>query len=147
MRLILILIAMLANAVSAQEDDRDTLRHLKERLWPKAYREADVDLLDSILHEDFAIITASGDWSTRERELAELPAYDWPHESFSYQIRRLDIYHDNTAIVAGEGRASGKNNEGPYCLVYQSSNVLIKQEGEWKAVLSHVSGVTTDCDS
>lgn len=145
MRFFLILIAMFANAVSSQDDDHNTLRHLKETLWPQAYREADVELLDSILHEDFAIITASGEWSTRKTELAELPNYGWPHESFSYQIRRLDIYHDNTAIVAGEGRASGNNDEGPYCLRYQSSNILIKQGGKWKAVLSHVSGVDTVC--
>ena len=146
MRFLLPLI-LLAASTESRADDQETLRHLKEVLWPQAYRTADADLLDSILHDSFVLIDASGQWTPKEAELAQLPDFVWTNDTFHYDIRRLDIYHSNTAIVAGEGRATGTNSNGPYCLRYQSSNVLIREDGEWKAVLSHVSGVNMACDA
>jgi hypothetical protein len=34
----------------------------------------------------------------------------------------------------------GTDDDGPYVAEYQSTNVLIKRDGVWKAVASHVSG-------
>lgn len=139
------LVALGSSSALAHTGDLDELRHLKEVLWPQAYRERDVELLDSILHADFAMTGANGAISTRADELAQLPDSTWPHESFRFEIQRLDIYHGNTAIVAGQGRASGTGSDGPYCYTYQSTNVLIRSEGRWRAVTSHVSGVQRDC--
>jgi hypothetical protein len=58
------------------------------------------------------------------------------HDSFRYEINRLDIYRNGTAIVAGTGHIY---NDSTYS-IYQSSNVLIKRDSIWKATLSHVSG-------
>ena len=139
---LLLTLVLIATPVA---DDESTLRHMKEVLWPQAYRTTDVDLLDSILHDSFVLIDAAGEWTPKHEELALLPGYTWKHDSFHYDIKRLDIYDTDTAIVAGEGLATGTNAERAYCLRYQSSNVLILENGEWKAVLSHVSGVDTEC--
>jgi hypothetical protein len=34
----------------------------------------------------------------------------------------------------------GKDEQGPYVMEYQSSNILIKRDGLWRAIASHVSG-------
>ncbi len=127
-------------------DDRAVLTRLKTTLWPQAYRTRDRALLAQILDDEFQLINQRGQWSDKAQELQRLPDYDWPHEDFSYTIKRLDIYHGHTAIVAGEGRAHGRDADGVYCLRYQSSNVLIKRDAGWQAVSSHVSGVHSECD-
>jgi hypothetical protein len=135
----------LATSAPAHADEAE-LRQLKETIWPQAYREKDVELLDRILDAEFVLVSADGSWSTKADELASLPSSTWTHDSFEFEIKRLDLYNDNTAIIAGEGRATGTDAGKPYCLRYQSSNVLIRRDIGWRAVLSHVSGVDTQCN-
>jgi hypothetical protein len=49
--------------------------------------------------------------------------------------------HDN-AVIAGTGVVKGAPGpDGPHDFTYESSNVMIKRDKRWQAVLSHVSGV------
>lgn len=122
-------------------DDRETLTTLKEVLWPKAYREQDTVLLDQILAEEFQLIDADGNWSDKKFELDYIRKNKPSYDSFRFEIKRLDIFENGTAIVAGTGHIEGRDENGPYKMIYQSSNVLIKRQGEWKAIASHVSGI------
>ena len=147
MKYLIPFLAVLSMTVSmpAHADEAE-LRQLKETIWPQAYRERDIELLDRILDAEFVLVSADGSWSTKADELASLPSSTWPHDSFEFEIKRLDLYNDNTAIISGEGRATGTDAGKPYCLRYQSSNVLIRRDIGWRAVLSHVSGVETQCN-
>jgi hypothetical protein len=115
------------------ESDEAQLRHIKTVLWQQAYRNQDVPLLDSLLHDSFQLIDDSGRRSSKKQELEWISANAWDPGSFEFRIERLDIYDGHTAIVAGRGIASDYS--------YSSSNVLIKADGRWQAVASHVSGV------
>lgn len=126
--------------------DRQVLRTLKTDTWPRAYRTQDVALLESILAEEFVLIDANGGITDRQTELATLPDYRWTHDRFDYRIDHLEILDNQTAIVAGTGEAHGTRDGTPYCLTYRSSNVLVWRGNTWRAVLSHVSGVDTDCE-
>ena len=147
MRTPLVLLAFVAAAIATAQasppemtQDQAALRELKEVLWPKTYREQDTKLLDQILADEFHVIDGAGKWFTKADELAWVeknkPAYD----SLVYKIRRLDIFENGTAIVAGAGTIRGSDKDGAYIAEYQSTNILIKRNGEWKAVASHVSG-------
>ncbi len=120
------------------EKELETLRYLKEVEWPQAYREQDTVLLDRILGDDFQMITNDGEWSDKVRQLERIKAAPMDHDSFRYEIKRLEILENGTAIIAGTGHIINDGQE----TIYQSSNVLVKRDGIWKAVLSHVSGVT-----
>jgi len=121
------------NSPMAIADDEATLRHFKTVLWPQAYRTQDVELLDSMLHDSFEVIDSEGNVSTKQGELDFIANNKWDPGSFEYRIDRLDIYDGKTAIISGAGIASN--------YTYKSSNVLIKENGKWRAVSSHVSGV------
>ena len=112
--------------------DEATLRHFKTVLWPKAYRNQDVDLLDTMLHERFELIDNDGNRSSKQIELAWIAANRWDPGTFEYRIERLDIFDERFAIIDGTGIASNYS--------YKSSNVLIKENGQWRAIASHVSG-------
>ena len=122
--------------------DEAALRQIKEELWPRAYATQDVDLLDSLLAPEFRLIDDQGNWSTKAEELDwvrhNAPSYD----SLVFTILRLEIFGGDSAIVAGKGTIRGTGDEGPYLLEYMSTNVLVKREGRWQAVASHVSGIT-----
>lgn len=119
------------------KEDEQTLRYLKEVEWPKAYREQDTVLLDRILNDDFEMVRADGKWSDKVKELEWIKHNAFKNDSFYYEIKRLSIYKNGTAIIAGTGHVFNKGIETRY----ESSNILIKKNGLWKAVTSHVSGI------
>ena len=141
--LLVLVFALMSVSSFAGEDrsDEEVLREIKEVLWPQAYATQDVDLLDSILAEEFKMVDAEGNWSTKAAELEWVRANAPSYYSLEYTITRLDIFENGTAVVAGTGVIVGSAEDGPYVVEYQSTNVLIKRDGEWKAVASHVSGV------
>ncbi len=113
--------------------DEEVLKHFKTVLWPQAYRTQDVPLLDSLLHESFEVIRDDGTRSSRQQELDYSRDNKWDPGTFEYRIDRLDIYDDRIAVIAGKGLAE--------TYTYTSSNVLVKTDGRWQAIASHVSGV------
>lgn len=133
-----------AGGAAAQEgraDDAAALRHLKQVLWPQAYRTQDTALLDRILADEFRSIDADGGWTSKQKALDYIRANRPSYDSLTFEITRLDIFENGTAIVAGTGTVRGTDAEGKYVTRYQSTNVLIKRKGKWRAIASHVSGV------
>ncbi len=137
---------LLINQLPAQSEDETTddekaLRHIKEVLWPKAYREQDVQLLDELLADEFQMIDGEGNWFAKKDELEYVSKNKPSYDSFKFVIKRLDVFENGTAVVAGTGIIDGKNEDGTaYTYEYQSSNILIKRDGKWRAISSHVSG-------
>jgi len=135
--LLFALIACNEQSGSVNEDDMKQLRYLKEVEWPKAYHEQDTLLLDRILGEDFQLIDDGGNWSDKRFEINWIKNNTYNPDSFHYEIKRLDILNNGTAIVAGTGHIFNDTTE----TIYQSSNYFEKRNGVWKAFSSHVSGV------
>jgi len=113
-------------------DDYEELRNFKTVLWPQAYRMQDVDLLDRLLHESFEMIDDEGNRSTKKKELEHISNNQWDPGTFEYRIERLQIYQGSFAVIDGTGVAES--------YTYKSSNFLIKENGVWRAIASHVSG-------
>jgi ketosteroid isomerase-like protein len=139
--LLLVLLLTLSSVQAQTKDDREQLRYLKTVEWPKAYREQDTMLLNRLLADEFQLIEASGEVSTKRAEMEYIKKHKPSYTSFVYTIQRLDVFENGTAIVSGMGTIQGRDKDGAYETTYASSNVLIKRKGQWQAVASHVSGV------
>jgi hypothetical protein len=124
-----------------KQADETALRQLKEKDWPRSYREQDTALLNKILADEFQMIDNEGNISTKALELDYISKNKPSYDSFYFDIKRLEVFENGTAVVSGTGHINGKNEKGIYNTVYQSSNILIKRDGRWKAIASHVSGV------
>jgi hypothetical protein len=133
-------IVMLAHAAPTSPDDAATLRKIKQVSWPRAYFTQDTALLERILADEFEMIVGDGNWSSKSDEIEWISRNKPSYDRLDYEIRRLDIFENGTAIVAGTGTIRGRDEDGPYLMEYESSNVFIKRNGEWRAVASHVSG-------
>ncbi len=145
---VLIAIALIFNSCETQKKpegpiivpkDKEILTRFKKVYWPKAYREQDTILLDQMLGEDFQMIDNSGIWYDKAYELNWLRENAMENDSFWYEIKRMDILPNGTAIICGTGHIVNDSVES----IYQSSNVIVKRYGVWKAVASHVSGFKT----
>lgn len=123
------------------ETDREVLREYKTLLWPKAYADQDTALLNQLLHKEFELVDDQGDTYSKQDELAYITKYGPSYDAFVFEITRLDLFENGTAVVTGVGTLTGKDDAGAYTTTYRSSNVLVKQDGRWQAINSHVSGV------
>ena len=132
MKRLAFLLALSIAAPYAAADDYDTLRHFKTVLWPTAYRNQDTELLDRLLHDTFEMIDGEGNRSTKAKEIEFIANNPWDPGEFEYRIERLQIYQGRFAVIDGTGVAER--------YTYKSSNFLIKEDGEWRAIASHVSG-------
>lgn len=138
--LLLLFCCLVQITLFAQTEDEITLRHIKEIDWPKAYREQDTALLDNILADEFKMIGSEGEYSNKKEQIQYIKTHKPEYISFKFDIKRLEVFENNTAIVSGTGTIHKKDDRGEYELIYQSSNVFIKRAGIWKAIASHTSG-------
>ncbi|WP_420318879.1 nuclear transport factor 2 family protein [Ekhidna sp.] len=129
------------NQAVITDQDEDILREFKTVLWPKAYNEQDTALLNRLLHDKFQMMDDNGDSFSKTDEIEYISDYAPSHDEFNYEITRLDLFDNGTAVVSGTGTMKGVEGAEAYITTYKSSNVLVKQNGQWKAISSHVSGV------
>lgn len=137
---VLMLTVLVPALAGGSPTDEQELRRIKEELWPRAYREGDAALLDRLLAAEFQMIDPEGGGSDKAGELEFVRTGRWVNRSFRFEIRRLDVFENGTAVVAGRGVVVGPESDPDGGYQYQSSNVLIRRDGRWQAISSHVSG-------
>ena len=140
---ILALLPSILIAAEANPADAAKLREIKEVSWPKAYREGDGALLDKILATEFQMVDDSGTVSNKREELDYISKNRPSYKSFRYEITRLDVFENRTAVVAGTGRLEfdATDKAKAHSIEYKSSNVFLERDGRWQAIASHVSGI------
>ncbi len=124
--------------------DEQRVKDLKEKVWPKACKEQNTTLLDKILAEEFFMIDADGNTFSKSQEIEYHQQNKPTYESFTYHVGRLLIFDHSTAIMNGLAVITGTDDHGAYTTTYQSSDVMIKRNGEWQTVSSHISGMRKD---
>ena len=136
--LIIFLLAASTLRLPAQDkSDAATVRAL-EMKWTESYKQRSIDIISSLLAEDFVItiedgnvyskagyISHSADASTRVQvaELSEL------------KVRM----HGDTAIVTGAYHEKGESNGKAYEYHDRLTDVWMKVGGKWQVVASHYS--------
>ena len=127
------------------QDDVAVLTEKKVIVWRKIYAERDADGLDEFLADGFKVIEPDGSIRTKAEEIAwlrETPP-DEAQSDFLFTIEEIIFAADNIAIVYGHGDSTRQTEDGRPCHHnYWSSNTFIRQEGIWRPIFSHISGVT-----
>jgi Domain of unknown function (DUF4440) len=140
------LASQLAKTTITQTEDEDLrqLRQIKLIDWPAAYRDNNIALLDTILHPSFQMIDGSGTVETKQDELKWLKSNKLPPRQFEYRIERIDVYGGATAVIAGLGILTREREGKMQTTRYRSTNILIKENNQWRAIASHVSSVPAE---
>ncbi len=136
------------SAVAADDVRQGHIEILTEKkvvVWPRIYAERDADALDEFLADGFKMLQPDGTERTKAQEmqwLRETPPDDEVSD-FLFTIEEILFAADNIAIVYGQGNSTRTTDDGLPCHHnYTSSNTFILQDGVWKPIFSHVSGVT-----
>ena len=137
----MVLVPVISSSGQTRESDEASLRYLKTVEWPAAYREQDTVLLDKILADEFQFVDQEGVATSKRFELEYIKKHKPTYQSFVFTVDDLRIFENGTAIITGTGVIKGEEDGKPYVTTYRSSNVLIRRDGQWKAIQSHVSGV------
>ena len=136
-------------AASETESDRAhdiaVLTEKKVTDWRRIYAERDADGLEDFLADGFRVLEPGGSVRTKIDEvqwLRDTPPDDAPSD-FLFTIEEIVFASDNIAIVYGHGDSTRSTEDGRPCHHnYWSSNTFILEDGVWKPIFSHVSGIT-----
>ena len=107
----------------------------------KAFLDADVVGLESVLTPDFTLTLSSGEVSTRADEINELQSKKVRYDVFENYDMLARLYGNETAIVVGKTRVKGTADGKPFDRVVQFTDTLIKRDGRWQLAAGHVSRI------
>jgi ketosteroid isomerase-like protein len=118
-----------------QESDAATLRALELKL-AEAYKERHIDLLASMLAEDFVITFEDGSVYSKTGYISysATPSIRLDvAETSDVKVRM----HGNTAILTGAYHERGTSNGKPYEYHDRFTDVWLKTDGKWQLIASH----------
>lgn len=136
--LVLCLIAGLTVRLPAQEkSDAATIRAL-ELKWTESYKQRSIDILSSLLAEDFVITIEDGNVYSKAGYIshsADSATHVQVAELSDLKIRM----HGDTAVVTGAYHEKGESNGKPYEYHDRLTDIWMKVGGKWQVVASHYS--------
>jgi ketosteroid isomerase-like protein len=88
--------------------------------------------------EDWTITGSDGNISDKASFLALVRSGLLTHDVMTSEDLKVRVYGD-AAVVTAKGVSGGKYQGRAFREVEQSSNVFVRQHGEWRCVLTHLS--------
>jgi ketosteroid isomerase-like protein len=137
--LILCLFTGLTIPLTAQEkaDTATTIRKLEEK-WTESYKKRQIDILSSLLSEDFVITVEDGNTYSKMGYITH--SADPSVQVDIAELSDLKVrMHGNTAVVTGAYHEKGKSNGKPYEYRDRLTDVWMKVGNKWQVISSHYS--------
>jgi ketosteroid isomerase-like protein len=135
---ILCLLAIAPVPLRAQEgSDAARIRAL-EMKWTESYKQRNIEILSSLLAEDFVITCEDGSIYSKAGYIshsADASVHVAIAELSDLKVRM----HGDTAIVTGAYHEKGESNGKPYEYHDRLTDVWMKSAGKWQVVSSHYS--------
>lgn len=105
-----------------------------------AFREGDLAAAERLLAPEFTLVSSTSEVQSREEALAEIRAGDPEYEVFHNHDMAAHVFGD-AAIVQGITSLKGRSGGEPFELDVRFTDTLIRLDGEWKLVVSHVTRI------
>jgi ketosteroid isomerase-like protein len=136
--LVLCLFAASVTGLAAQEkSDAATVRSL-ELKWTESYKQRSIDILSSLLAEDFVITIEDGSVYSKAGYITH--SADPLTNVLIAELSDLKVrVHGDTAIVTGAYHEKGESSGKPYEYHDRFTDVWMRSGGKWQVVASHYS--------
>ena len=136
--LIICLLATSTLRLPAQDkSDAATVRAL-EMKWTESYKQRSIDILSSLLADDFTITIEDGNVYSKAGYISH-SADPSTHVKVA-ELSELKVrMHGDTAIVTGAYHEKGDSNGKAYEYHDRLTDVWMKVGGKWQVVASHYS--------
>lgn len=119
---------------SAAEQELIDLAHA----WDRAMVRNDADAIGGYMADDWTIVGSDGSVGDKENFLALVRSGALTHDVMTSEEFRVRMYGD-TAVVIARGTSGGLYRGEAFRELERTSCVFVKQDGQWKCVLTHLS--------
>jgi ketosteroid isomerase-like protein len=110
-----------------------------EHAWMDAVRRRDMELLQRMLGEEYALTTGRPGAEVRSRqEWLEITRNHYVIDSFSFKKFDIHVYGD-TAVVRSHYCQKGRMGTLDRSAEYLMTDVWVRRDGRWQAVTRHIS--------
>jgi len=135
--LVVCVLAAAPVSVRAQQDESSAIRAL-EMKWAEAYRLHHLDVLSSLIAEDYVITFEDGSVRSKIGVMSYLS--DPSHQVAVSEFLDLKIrMHGDTAVATGAYHERGESDGKSYDYNDRMTDVWMKNQGSWKLIASHYS--------
>jgi ketosteroid isomerase-like protein len=140
MVLSLCLVSGLATPLAAQDKDKSDAAYIRsmELKWTESYKHRQVDILASLLAEDFVITIEDGSTYGKTGYISH-SAEPGVHVEVAEMTDLKVRMHGNTAVVTGAYHERGNTNGKRYEYRDRFTDVWMKTGSKWEVVASHYS--------
>jgi ketosteroid isomerase-like protein len=135
--LLLSLILTPVSLLAQEKADAATIRAL-EMKWTESYKQHSIDILSSLLAEDFTITIEDGSVYSKAGYIshsADAKVHVQIAELSDLKVR----FHGDTAIVTGAYHEKGESEGKTYEYHDRLTDVWMKAGGKWQVIASHYS--------
>lgn len=106
--------------------------------WDRAMVQNDAHAIGRYMADDWTIVGPDGSMSDKATFLGLVESGALSHNVMSSEDFSIRVYGD-TAVLLARGVSGGSYQGQPFREVERSSNVFVKQDGDWRCVLTHLS--------
>ena len=113
-----------------------------EKAWAQAFLRNDAEAIGRHVAQDWTIITPEGNVLDGSTFLGLIKSGDLTHEVMDFADTSVRVYGD-TAVVTAQATSKGRFKGHPFSESERSTDIFVKQGGQWKCVLTQLTRVTT----
>lgn len=111
-----------------------------EKAWAQALIRNDAGAVGRHVAQDWTIITPEGNVLDGATFLGLIKSGDLTHEMMHFADTSVRVYGD-TAVVTAQATSKGKFKGHPFSESERSTDIFVKQGGQWKCVLTHLTRI------
>ena len=116
------------------EEELNTL----EKEWALAFVKNDAEAIGRYMADGWMIISPDGNVIDRPTFLGLIKSGVLSHDLMEFAEVKVRVYGDS-AVVTSRATSKGRVRGEAFNELERSTDVLVKQKGEWKSVLTHLS--------
>jgi ketosteroid isomerase-like protein len=135
--IVFLLAASVASALAQEQSNAATIRAL-ELKWTESYKKHNIDILSSLLAEDFVITIEDGSVFSKTGYISHTADSSVRVEVAEMSDLKVRM-HGDTAVVTGAYHEKGESNGKPYEYRDRLTDVWMRIGGKWQVVASHYS--------
>jgi ketosteroid isomerase-like protein len=129
--------ALAANVWAQEKSEAATVRSL-ELKWTESYKERNIDILSSLLSEDFVITIEDGSVYSKAGYISH--SADASVRVSVAELSDLKVrMHGDTAVITGAYHEKGRSGGKTYEYQDRLTDVWMKSGGRWQVISSHYS--------
>ena len=106
--------------------------------WDRAMVGNDAEAIGRYMADDWVIIGPDGRACDKVTFLKLVKSGALMHDEMTSEDFRIRVYGD-TAVLSAHGVSGGTYQGQPFREIERSSSVFVRQAGQWRCVLTHLS--------